>query len=55
MNNSVKYQSMSDDDIRYYLPDGRILMYNELANIKKTEDLFIPLINNGLQLKLTRD
>ena len=37
--NDVIYQSMSDDDIRYYLPDAKILTYSELSNIKKIEDL----------------
>ena len=39
--NDVKYQSMSDDDIRYYLPDAKILIYrySELSNVKKIEDL----------------
>ena len=37
--NDVKYQSMGDDDIRYYLPDSKILTYSELSNYKKIEDL----------------
>ena len=37
--NDVKRISMGDDDIRYYLPDAKILTYSELSNIKKIEDL----------------
>ena len=37
--NDVKRISMDDTDIRFYLPDARILTYSELSNIKKIEDL----------------
>ena len=37
--NDVKRISMDDSDIKYYLPDGRILTYSELSNYKKIEDL----------------
>ena len=37
--NDVKRISMDDSDIRFYLPDAKILTYNELTNIKKIEDL----------------
>ena len=37
--NDVKRISMGDDDLRYYLPDAKILTYSELSNIKKIEDL----------------
>ena len=31
----VKRISMGDDDLRYYLPDAKILTYSELSNYKK--------------------
>ena len=37
--NDVKRISMDDGDIRYYLPDSKILTYSELSNYKKIEDL----------------
>ena len=37
--NDVKRISMDDTDIRYYLPDSKILTYSELSNVKKIEDL----------------
>ena len=37
--NEVKRISMDDTDIRYYLPDSKILTYSELSNVKKIEDL----------------
>ena len=37
--NDVKRISMDDTDIRYYLPDSKILTYSELSNYKKIEDL----------------
>ena len=37
--NDVKRISMDDSDIRYYLPDSKILTYSELSNYKKIEDL----------------
>jgi hypothetical protein len=37
--NDVKHMSMDDTDIRFYLPDVKILTYSELTNIKKIEDL----------------
>ena len=39
MNNSIKYESMDDDDIRFYLKDARILKYTDLANVKDIEKL----------------
>ena len=35
----VKYQSMGDDDIRYYLPNAKIMTYNELSEIENITDL----------------
>lgn len=37
--NDVQRISMDDIDIRFYLPDAKILTYSELTNIKKIEDL----------------
>ena len=31
---SLKYESLDDSDIRYYLPDAKILTYKELAKVK---------------------
>ena len=36
---SLKYQSLDDGDIRFYLPDAKILTYNELAKVKTIEQL----------------
>ena len=30
----IKYQSMDDDDIRFYLKDARILKYTDLTKVK---------------------
>ena len=35
----IKFLSMSDEDIRYYLPNARLVLYNELKNKKKIEKL----------------
>jgi hypothetical protein len=35
----LKYTSMDDEDVRHYLPDARILKYDELANYKTIESL----------------
>ena len=37
---SIKYESMDDDDIRYYLPKARLMLYNELKN--KTIEKLLP-------------
>ena len=37
--NEVKRISMDDSDIKFYLPDVKILTYSELSNYKKIEDL----------------
>ena len=37
--NNIKYESMDDDDIRFYLKDARILKYTELSNVKDIEKL----------------
>ena len=37
--NDVKRISMDDSDIKFYLPDVKILTYSELSNYKKIEDL----------------
>ena len=37
--NDVKRISMDDSDMRFYLPDVKILTYSELSNVKKIEDL----------------
>ena len=36
----IKYESMDDDDIRYYLPKVRLMLYNELKN--KTIEKLLP-------------
>ena len=36
---SLKYESLDDGDIRYYLPDAKILTYKELSKIKTIEQL----------------
>jgi hypothetical protein len=36
---SIKYESLDDGDIRYYLPDARILKYNDLKKFKTIEQL----------------
>ena len=36
----IKYESMDDDDIRYYLPKARLMLYNELKN--KTIEKLLP-------------
>ena len=41
--NDVKRISMDDTDIRFYLPDVKILTYSELSNIKKIEDLYLDI------------
>ena len=35
----VKYCSMDDEDIRHYLPNAKLLTYNELSAYKKIEEL----------------
>ena len=35
----LKYVSLDDDDVRHYLPDARILKYNELSKYKTIEQL----------------
>ena len=35
----LKYISLDDDDVRHYLPDARILKYNELVKYKTIESL----------------
>ena len=35
----LKYEAMDDDDVRHYLPDARILKYNELVKYKTLESL----------------
>lgn len=37
--NNLKFISMDDDDIKYYLPDAKLLMYKELSKIKDIETL----------------
>ena len=37
--NNIKYQSMDDSDLRFYLPKARILEYNELSKVKNIESL----------------
>ena len=37
--NNIKYESMDDDDIRFYLKDARILKYTDLAKVKDIEKL----------------
>ena len=37
--NNIKYESMDDDDIRFYLTDARILKYTDLAKVKDIEKL----------------
>ena len=36
---NLKYESLDDSDIRYYLPDAKILTYKELSKIKTIEQL----------------
>jgi hypothetical protein len=36
---NIKYESMGDDDIRYYLPKARIMKYNDLSKFKTIEQL----------------
>ena len=35
----IKYESMDDQDIHYYLPDARILKYSEISNYETIESL----------------
>lgn len=35
----IKYESMDDDDIKYYLPNARIITYNNLKKYKYIEQL----------------
>jgi hypothetical protein len=52
MNNNIKNiesYSLSDSDIRHYLPDVNIYMYSDLANYHKIEDI-LPNPNNYLIL-----
>ena len=35
----IKFQSMDDQDVKFYLPNALILKYNELANYKTIESL----------------
>ena len=37
--NNIKYESMDDDDIRFYLKDARILKYTDLSKVKDIEKL----------------
>ena len=37
--NNIKYESMDDDDLRFYLPDARILKYNDLSKVKDSAKL----------------
>ena len=37
--NNIKYESMDDSDIHYYLPKCKILKYNELKKYKSIEKL----------------
>jgi hypothetical protein len=37
--NDIKYESMDDSDIKYYLPKAKILTYNKLKNYKTIEKL----------------
>ena len=37
--NEIKYESMDDSDIEYYLPNARLIMYNELKRCKSIEQL----------------
>ena len=34
MNSEVKYESMDDSDIKFYLPKARLVMYNDLKKYK---------------------
>ena len=36
---SIKYESMDDSDIHYYLPKARLVMYNDLKKYKTIEKL----------------
>ena len=35
----IKYESLDDEDIRYYLPDARIMKYSELSKYTTIEQL----------------
>jgi hypothetical protein len=35
----IKYESMDDDDIKYYLPKAKIILYNQLKKYKNIEQL----------------
>ena len=37
--NEIKYESMDDQDIRYYLPNAVILKYNQLSKYKTIQQL----------------
>ena len=37
--NEIKYESMDDDDIKFYLPNAKILKYNQLKKYKNIEQL----------------
>ena len=37
--NEIKYESMDDQDLKFYLPNALILKYNELAKFKTIESL----------------
>ena len=37
--NNIKFESMDDDDIRFYPKDARILKYIDLTKVKDTEKL----------------
>ena len=35
----IKYESLDDEDIRYYLPDARIMKYSELSKYNTIETI----------------
>ena len=37
--NNIKYESMDDSDLRFYLPEARILKYTDLSKVKDIEKL----------------
>jgi hypothetical protein len=39
MNSDVKYQSMDDQDIHFYLPKAKLIQYNDLKKYKTIEKL----------------
>ena len=36
----IKYCSMDDEDIHHYLPNAKLLTYNDLANVENIEELY---------------